>query len=136
MTWFKDNVPLPASNRFSTQYDLNTGVARLKINDSVLHDAGVYSVVAENKAGSDRTNGRLEIEKETGIDNNPIVNPAAFAYLNKPEPARRDFENADPLSPPRVIVPLSNMQTVEGKPCRFACKIDGHPKPTVNLMHS
>ena len=137
MTWLKDSVPLAASNRYTTHYDLNTGVARLKINDSILNDAGVYTVVAENKAGSDRTSARLDIEKESGIDNKPIVNPSSFAYLDRPEqPAaprqRPRDDDAEPALPARVVLPLTDTKVVEGGPCRLACKIDGYPKPSVS----
>ncbi len=85
LTWLKNGTPLTASNRFNTHYDLNTGVARLKINDSVLNDAGLYSVLAENKAGSDQTNGRLDIVKESNVDDKPIINPNAFAHVQQPQ---------------------------------------------------
>lgn len=133
LTWLKDGQPLTASTRFTTTYDINTGVARLKISDSILQDSGIYTVVAENKAGSDRTNGRLEIEKESGVDNKPIVDPSAFAYLNKPQtPVHANVdENGEPFSPARIVVPLSNIHSVEGKPVRLACRVEGNPKPSV-----
>ncbi len=130
MTWLKDGSPLPASNRFSTHYDIHTGVARLKINDSVLNDAGIYTVVAENKAGSDRTNGRLEIIKEAPIDNKPIVNPNAFANLNRPD-QRIPSDSGEQLQPPRIVIPLSNIHIIEQQPCRLACRVEGYPKPSV-----
>lgn len=145
MTWLKDGQPLAASNRYNTHYDINTGVARLSIKDTIMNDAGVYTVVAENKAGSDRTNGRLEIEKESVIDNTPIVNPNAFASLQQPTPlspgipstplGRKDSGSGEePIRPARVVVPLQNAQTMEGKPIRLACRVDGYPKPSVYIL--
>lgn len=134
LTWLKDGQPLTASTRFTTTYDLNTGVARLKISDSILNDSGVYTVVGENKAGSDRTNARLEIEKESGVDNKPIVDPNAFMYLNKPHsegPGAQVDDNGEPFSPARIVLPLSNIHSSEGKPIRFACRVEGNPRPTV-----
>ncbi|RNA22005.1 titin isoform X1 [Brachionus plicatilis] len=133
LTWLRDGQPLAASTRFTTTYDLNTGVARLKISDSILNDSATYTVVGENKAGSDRTNGRLEIEKESGVDNKPIVDPNAFAYLNKPQsaPAANVDENGEAFSPARVLLPLSNIHSIEGKAVRLACQVDGNPKPSV-----
>lgn len=123
---------MPASTRITTTYDTNTGVARLKISDAILNDAGQYTVVAENKAGSDHTDGRLEVEKESIIDNKPIIDPNAFMYLNKPEGAQKPRrEQGEPLIPARVIVPLQNIHTNEGKPCRMVCKIEGNPPPSV-----
>lgn len=59
------------------------------------------------------------------------MNPNAFAYLNRPEqlPNRGDAE--DNLSPPKVVVPLSNIHTVEGRPCRLVSRIEGNPVPHV-----
>jgi hypothetical protein len=134
LKWFKDGAPLPASNRFTTTYDLNTGVARLSIANCLLNDAGVYTVIAENKAGSDKTSGRLEVEKESIIDTTPIINPDAFNYLNRPEQAsrpRRAPDDASKMTPPKIVVPLSDIQTIEGKPCRLVSKVEGNPKPTV-----
>ncbi len=105
-------------------------MARLKINDSVLNDAGIYSVVAENKAGSDKTNGRLEIEKEAAIDSKPIFNPNVFADLNRPS-SQRPSESGEKLQPAKIVVPLTNMHITEQKPCRLACRVEGYPKPTV-----
>ena len=34
VTWFKDNKPLPASNRLITNYNLNSGLVYLKIADT------------------------------------------------------------------------------------------------------
>ncbi len=114
---------------------MNTGVARLKMNDTVPSDDGVYTVVAENKAGSDRTNGRLDIEKDLNIDNKPIVNPEAFNYLNRPD--HMTPKNVEPnLSPARITVPLSNMRLQEGKPCRLVCKVEGNPLPNVRYKYT
>ena len=123
---------MQASNRFNTHYDINTGVARLNIGDTILNDTGVYTVVAENKAGSDRTQARLDIEKESNVDNKPIVNPNAFAYLERPEPSGRR-ESTEPVVPAKIVVPLSNIHIVEGKPCRLVCRVEGHPIPSVNI---
>lgn len=123
-------MPLGASTRFTTSYDMHTGVARLKISDTNLNDAGVYTVVAENKAGSDHTDGRLDIEKESAIDNKPIINPDAFTYLNRPEPTTPRKDSRERVVPARIIVPLQNMNVPEGKPCRLVCRVEGHPAPS------
>lgn len=124
-------MPLGASTRFTTSYDIHTGVARLKISDANLNDAGVYTVVAENKAGSDHTDGRLDIEKESAIDSKPIIDPNAFAYLNRPEQhTPRKDDSRERVVPARIVVPLQNMNIPEGKPCRFVCRVEGHPAPS------
>lgn len=120
--------------RFSTHYDIYTGLAKLNISDARLNDTGMYTVVAENKAGSDRTDGQLTVEKVAGVDETPIINPNAFAYLNRPEPIRK--EEVPKAVPPKVIVPLGNANVEEGKPVFLACKIDGTPKPIVRKSYN
>jgi hypothetical protein len=157
LTWLKDGYEMSASNRFTTQYDLNTGVARLIINGTVLNDAGLYSVVAENKAGSDRTNARLEVEREAGIDNKPIASGSFAIYkpneLQQPPvaatPSREqvlqtphyeqpgyltsEYEE-EPAYPPRVIIPLKDLNVNEGQTATLMAKIVGTPAPRVLIL--
>ena len=35
------------------------------------------------------------------------------------------------MVPPKVIIPLANVNLSEGQPVQLACKIEGLPKPTV-----
>lgn len=87
--------------------------------------------MAENKAGSDHTDGRLDIEKESAIDNKPIIDPNAFNYLNRPEqPHTPRKDSRERGIPARIVVPLQNMNVPEGKPCRFACRVEGQPTPS------
>ena len=134
VTWFRNGEPLQASTRYTTLYDINTGVARLKIADSHLADTGQFSVLAENKAGHDSTDCRLDVKKSANIDNSPIVNPNAFAYLNRQPEAptrRRSPESERAAKPARVVIPLKNITTQEGKPITLACKVEGEPTPQI-----
>ncbi len=131
MTWYKDSKPLPASTRFSFDYDFHSGVAVLRIDSAQVHDVGEYLVVAENPAGKDQTSCRVEITLVPNIDQTPYVNPDAFRFLeNHPRDLTTDDER-DPMIPPKVIVPLSNVKLQEGQPIQLACKVEGFPKPTV-----
>lgn len=103
----------------------------MKISDANLNDAGVYTVVAENKAGSDHTDGRLDIDKESAIDNKPIIDPNAFNYLNRPEPQTPRKEKSELIIPAKIVIPLQNMNPTEGKPCRLVCRVEGNPTPSV-----
>jgi len=157
LTWLKNGQPIVASNRLNTEYNLNTGVAKLKINDTVLTDAGVYSVLAENKAGSDQTNGRLDIIKDTGIDDKPIFNypphsvrarapsPQMPATMRGPSPALRSVpdvtyvppdDEGRAYEPPKVIIPLKDIKVQEGPAVNFMCKIIGFPIPTITWKHN
>ena len=152
----KDGYELTASNRHTSQYDLNTGVARLIIAGSVVSDAGVYSVVAENKAGADRTDARLDVERDAGVDSKPIAS-GSFAiyrpqelqqqqqqqqhqqqqqqvqqYYDQSGYATSEYEE-EPAYPPRVIVPLKDLVVNEGQPATLMTKILGTPAPRVSF---
>lgn len=133
ITWMRNGEALQASTRLTTQYDINTGVARLRINDAHLADAGIFTCIAENKAGHDRTTCTLEVKKVSNIDNTPMVNPNAFAYLRQPSQPQAAPERDLGLKKPRIVIPLKNIDTQEGKLITLACKIEGEPVPNVSI---
>lgn len=101
-----------------------------------MNDLGTYVVLAENEAGRDQTFCTVFIQQMPNIDQTPMVNPEAFRYLDNPQnrrPLETDDENEN-LQPPRVIVPLQDLQLTEGGPVLLVCKIEGKPKPKVGLF--
>ena len=108
-------------------------MASLKISNTLVTDQAIYSAIAYNQIGQIQTQARLHVSKSPGIDQSPIVNPDAFKYLNKPRESLRSEEVFE-SQPPKVVVPLSNVKLLEGKPIFLACKITGYPKPRVNFM--
>jgi hypothetical protein len=121
---------LTASTRNSVDYDLNTGVAVLRIDSVQLNDIGEYLVVAENPAGKDQTQCRVEITLVPNIDQTPYVNPDAFKNLEKLPLVPKEEIDAE-MKPPKVIIPLTDVKLVEGQPIHLACKIEGIPRPRV-----
>jgi hypothetical protein len=138
INWLKDGKSLPASLRFNTNYVIPTGVASLIVTGALLTDCGNYTAVAENPAGKAYTTSQVFVKESPGIDTQPITNPDAFKYLNRPKYESPDDSQTDddvPLNrakPPKVIHGLPNLKQLEGEPVSMACKIDGFPKPTVN----
>lgn len=99
-----------------------------------MNDLGTYIVLAENEAGRDQTFCTVHIQQIPNIDQTPMVNPDAFRFLEHPHVQRPhdiDDDNEN-LQPPRVIVPLQDLQLKEGEPVFLICKIDGKPKPKVS----
>ena len=134
MTWFKDGRPLPAATRYTTDYDLSTLVASLKIENAQMNDVGHYLVVAENDAGRDQTHAQVFVTQTASIDQSPMVNPDAFKYLEQ-QPHKARPEEVEKMVPPKIIVPLSNVKLEEGQSIFLACKVDGQPKPKVRRKH-
>jgi hypothetical protein len=101
-------------------------------------DIGLYTVVAENKAGSCRTACRISLDLVPNVDETPLINPDVFRFLEKPldaqqKPSDSDDErkNRERYIPPHVIVPLADARINQGEAFVLACKIDGYPKPKV-----
>lgn len=134
VTWFKDNRPLPASNRLVPNHNLNSGIVSLKIADIQMGDAGNYTAFAQNRAGQDQTFCSVYVAEIPAIDSKPMIKPEAFKYLDAPKEAKRPDES-DRLNyqPPIFIIPLTNAKAEEGQPIQLACKVEGYPKPKVKI---
>ena len=134
MTWYKDLVPLPASSRLETDYNLSSGIAILKIISTLKSDLGDYLCLSENKVGEDMTSCNLSLDLVPNVDVNSMMNPDAFAYLEHAPKTHINPNLNETLIPPRVIIPLSHVKIEEGKQFKMACKIDGLPKPKVSYI--
>ncbi len=109
---------------------MSTGIVTLKIDNAQMNDVGIYAAIAENIAGKDQTHCNAYVNQMPNIDRTPMVNPDAFRYLEQPidKNKRPEIEN---VQPPKVIIPLSNVQLEEGQSVLLACKIEGMPRPKV-----
>jgi len=96
-----------------------------------MQDGGHYMAVAENEVGHDQTECNAVIKQVPNIDRTPMVNPNAFRYLEHLPTERTPRDRVDKLTPPKVIIPLTNVKLEEGQSVVLACKIDGNPKPKV-----
>ena len=139
LTWFKNQLPLPASTRSTTAFDMTTGVVSLKISDAQLNDTAVYSVRAENECGGDQTACQVLVKPTPNIDRTSMVNPQAFKYLDRPSDSIPSTKaggglNSERLVPPKVVVPLANVKLEEGKSALLVCKITGEPKPRITWL--
>lgn len=132
LTWFKDSQLLPASNRYETDHNVINDTGSLKISNLQKNDIGSYYVVAENKIGKVQTDCKLILNNSPNIDQTPYVNPEAFKYLEAdPKRLSPKSEIDEKYYPPKVIVPLTDINIKEGEILKFDCKIDGFPKPKV-----
>jgi hypothetical protein len=97
-----------------------------------MNDVGIYAAIAENIVGKDQTQCNAYVNQMPNIDRTPMVNPDAFRYLEQQtdKNKRPEIEN---VQPPKVIIPLSNVQLEEGQSVLLACKIEGIPRPKVKF---
>lgn len=128
--WFKDGQPLRDSNRFTPKYDILNRVLTFHMLNPGPHDQGRYTVKATNPVGSDETSCELTIRPTSSIDTRPFVEPESFKKLEvkAPPPTKEDM---DKMEPPKVIVPLQDLQLKEGSPALLQSKIIGRPTPDV-----
>ncbi|CAF4706986.1 unnamed protein product, partial [Rotaria socialis] len=91
-------------------------------------DQGTYTVRAINPVGSDETTCDLTVRPTASIDTRPFIQPDRFAPLEvkAPPPTKEDL---DKMEPPKVIVPLENLQVTEGSPVLLKATIIGKPTP-------
>ena len=104
-----------------------------------MNDVGSYLAYAENIAGKDQTHCSLFVKEMPSIDQTPMVNPDAFKYLEYTKPMTRPSETDDDnenLQPPKVIVPLQDLQLNEGEAVLLMCTIIGKPKPKVKYFYT
>ena len=109
LKWYKNTEVLPAKTRFTTNYDVKTGVVSLKINDARPDDVGNYRVTASNIIGADETSADASL-----ID--PSENP--------------DVKSKNFMAP-IILIPLTNTKINEEDEIEFLCKVIGYPKPKV-----
>lgn len=125
---------MDASNRLRTRYDIGTKQVLLQINDLRPDDVGEYKVVATNPAGQASTQCKLGIIPDRrGVDNTPFIEPERFLNLRPiPSKDRPENESNEPKRPPKVIVPLVDIDMEEQMPVVFVTTIDaGVPMASV-----
>ncbi|CAF3722525.1 unnamed protein product [Rotaria socialis] len=132
-TWYKNGQPLYEGNRFTTKYDIYTKTLTLQVLAARPDDQGTYTVRAINPVGSDETTCDLTVRPTASIDTRPFIQPDRFAPLEvkAPPPTKEDL---DKMEPPKVIVPLENLQVTEGSPVLLKATIIGKPTPNVSFQ--
>lgn len=133
LVWKKDNMLIPASSRFTAQYDPVSGNIDVTFNYVKPCDTGVYVCTAENAFGVDETFSDLAIVPVPDVDERPQThNPNAFNVLDMPQLyAGYRPKDDEQLQPPVVVVPLVDMKVLEEQPTLLSCKIVGRPQPKV-----
>ena len=69
---------------------------------------------------------------QPGVDTNSFLTPEILKALEQGKPMPMDTtEKEQPLTPPKVIVPLKPANCSEGQPIIFTAKVEGNPQPMV-----
>lgn len=136
LTWSKNDEPLLASTRFTTNYEPNTGEIDVSIEFVKSIDTGTYKCKAENEYGADETFVTIIIIDVPNIDERPqTVNPDAFKHFDSPAYQPDNIAHGElNLQPPIVIIPLKDLVIREEQNVCLTCKIIGNPKPKVQYL--
>ena len=103
ITWFKDGISVHSNTDYKTSFDESAGLCQLLIDETFVADSANWSVRASNIGGYAESHAKLTV-KET----------------KPPEPEGE---------PPRLIVPLSQVNVDEGYTAFFSCQVEGLPVP-------
>ncbi|XP_068196494.1 obscurin [Antennarius striatus] len=112
--WFKDGLPLRASERVLLQADRD--VHALEILEVKREDMGEYSAYISNAAGSAYSSARLI-----------VLSPGEIMPEDKRDPQ-------DPLVPPRFLERFSNRKVKQGASITLSVKVEGSPTPMVSWL--
>jgi hypothetical protein len=144
-TWLKDGRPIPESNRYRANFDINTRTATLLIDSArPATDTGPYTVHVVNPVGKDQTTGNVLVDGTPAVDERPFIEPSKFGKLEgplraptsgrgpilQPDDSLRDRENLPPWI--RLLKGLEDQLIDETKPAQLVCVVDAHPAATVN----
>ncbi|XP_068082222.1 titin [Anabrus simplex] len=149
ITWQKDGVPITPGPNININTD--SGASTLDIPRAKASDAAWYQCTAQNVAGSTATRARLFVETPKGSAPQPRrLNLPRPTKVIEPEPEPgpeviylRHVERAKPHAPhpeedriyppPQFIIPLSNVQQVEGGRVHFEARIEPVGDPTMRV---
>ena len=90
-------------------------------------DQGVYTLRAKNPFGTDETTATLTIRPLSPLDAQTATQPKPLE-VKAPPPTKQDMQQ---IQPPKVIVPLENVEAKKGSPVLLRATIVGKPTPTV-----
>ncbi|CAF1576827.1 unnamed protein product, partial [Adineta steineri] len=124
-TWLKDGKPLVEGKRYITTYDIKPKILTLEILDARPSDQGTYTVRAANPLGTDETTAKLAIRPATSPDTLPSATPQPVE-VKAPVPTKEEMQQ---VQPPKVVVPLENVEATKGSPVLLRATIVGTPTP-------
>ncbi|KAI0989369.1 hypothetical protein GJ496_004953 [Pomphorhynchus laevis] len=114
--WFRNKMELRASNRVQPTYNLNTGVASLRLLGCQLRDSGQYTIVAKNELGQDTSTCVLSINPVSSIDDTQILAPDRLAQIEKPPHLKEELrEHEIALAPIVAMETITKLHDVESE---------------------
>uniref|UniRef100_A0A915PMF1 Ig-like domain-containing protein n=1 Tax=Setaria digitata TaxID=48799 RepID=A0A915PMF1_9BILA len=121
IVWYKDEEAIKESERIELQFEGDH--CSLKVKNTQMSDAGLYTIKATNSVGETTNFCRLTVQSP----------PASRSTLIPPSTS---FELEFPLVTPSFSPPLTNQVVREGARALFEVRVFGEPRPTVHWKHN
>ncbi|OXU24124.1 hypothetical protein TSAR_014966 [Trichomalopsis sarcophagae] len=133
--WLKDGRPVEASSRITTFF--NFGYVALTIKYVTIHDVGIYTCRAYNRAGEAHTTAQLSV-----ITKNDIIydsqHPSGLQKIQSLEDSSRYSRKVEEEKiinqPPRFLGPLKGTnKIVEGQRAHFEARVEPQSDLTMKI---
>ncbi|KAL7672890.1 hypothetical protein ACOME3_007769 [Neoechinorhynchus agilis] len=130
--WFKNDRPIAESNRFKSDYEINSKVCRLYINGSVQGDCGVYTLLVSNSNGKVQTSCNVNVKSTASIESGSF-SKSIDKLIKLDEPSKR-IKAPEPaitlIAPSFTKKHQSEIALTEGSDLNLAFEVTGYPLPT------
>jgi len=118
-----------ASQRYTTNYNMNLGIVTLIIKTAFSDDKGSYKCIVTNIVGSKETCANLLVKPSPNIDETSYIKPHALNHLENLKPTEDNFEPDDKYQKPYFVKIPKDTQVTEQTVVRLDCIAFGRPKP-------
>jgi hypothetical protein len=118
-----------ASQRYTTNYNMNLGIVTLIIKTAFSDDKGNYKCIVTNIVGSKETSANLLVKPSPNIDETSYINPNALKHLENTKLTDENIDPDDKYQKPYYVKVPKDTQVREQTVVRLDCIAFGRPKP-------
>lgn len=126
--WFRNGVPIAASNRITTMHDF--GYVALNMKYVYPEDSGTYTCRAVNELGEAVTSATLVCQSKASLLMESQHEEALekLQALEAGRPQRKEDQEIIVTEPPRFVAPLNGPSKLhEGQSAHYECRIEPYP---------
>ncbi|CDQ65441.1 unnamed protein product [Oncorhynchus mykiss] len=129
VSWFKGNKKVPHNNnKYLHSSDGDNHF--LKIRNVSAHDSGIYSCRAINVVGETLCRASLLVLNPKSFIGKTRGRELTAVSLGSAKVQPQNFQFQMTETPPKCIIPLTNVTTAVGTPVVLQCLVNGKPHPT------
>ncbi|CDQ62005.1 unnamed protein product [Oncorhynchus mykiss] len=129
VSWFKGNKKIPHDNK-KYLYSSDGDNHFLKIRKANAHDSGIYTCRAINVVGETLCRASLLVLNPKSFIGKTRGRELTAVSLGSAKVQPQNFQFQMTETPPKCIVPLTNVTAAVGTPVVLQCLVNGKPHPT------